>query len=130
VLNDPDNSKAFVSKKAPEIGGFIEWTYTIDLDYLVFHVDNQPLFRLDNMPPDDIFVKCISFDHFGHRALYEHTPAQFRYNWRAPPPPPLPQSLAAYSSCHIRSSTSSVHDLLGVPVALSSIERLRTTFSW
>src|SRR5260370_41679398 len=26
-----------------------EWIYEIDLDNLVFHVDSQPLFRLDNM---------------------------------------------------------------------------------
>jgi hypothetical protein len=126
ALNDPDTAGSYVSDEPPENDLFIEWIYEIDLDNLVFHVDNQPLFRLDNMPPDDIFVKSISYDHFGHRALYEHTPAQFRYDWHAPPPSPLPRSLAAYNSCHIRSSTSSVHDLLGTPAALSSIERVRT----
>jgi hypothetical protein len=132
VLNDPSDPTNYVSDKQPdkdddsEIG--IEWIYEIDLDNLVFHVDSQPLFRLDNMPPDEVFVESISFDHFGHRALREHTPDQFRYDWRAPPPLPLPESLAAYNSCHstIRSSTSSIHDLLDVPVALSSIERVRT----
>ncbi|KAI0274488.1 hypothetical protein BGY98DRAFT_884505, partial [Russula aff. rugulosa BPL654] len=103
----------------------MEWTFEIDLDNLIFHVDNQPLFRLDNMPRDDVFLKFTSYDHFGHRALHEHTPAQYRYDWRAPPPSPLPELLAAYNSCNIRSSTSSVHDLLDVPVALSSIERVR-----
>ena len=40
-----------------------------------------------------------------------------------------PQSLlVAYNSCRIRSFTSSVHDLLDVPVALSQIERVCTTF--
>ncbi|KAF8493728.1 hypothetical protein F5888DRAFT_1722504 [Russula emetica] len=129
VLNDPEDGSSYVSDKQPEENVlFIEWIYEIDLDNLVFHVDNQPLFRLDNMPPDDIFMKSISFDHFGHRALYEHTPTQFRYDWRAPPPTPSPESLVAYNSCHIRSSTSSVHDLLDIPVALSSIERVRTAF--
>jgi hypothetical protein len=126
VLNNPEDSINYVSDKQPENDDyFIDWIYEIDLDNLVFHVDNQPLFRLDNMPPDDIFLESILFDHFGHRALYEHTPAQYRYDWRAPPPSPLPESVAAYNSCHIRSSTSSVHDLLDVPVALSSIERVR-----
>jgi hypothetical protein len=128
VLNNPDDPTSYVSDEHPYNDFSIEWIYEIDLDNLVFHVDNQPLFRLDNMPPDDIFMKSISFDHFGHRALHEHTPAQYRYDWRAPPPSPLPESLAAYNSCHIRSSTSSVHDLLDVPVALSSIERVRTAF--
>ena len=100
--------------------------YEIDLN-LVFHVNSQPLFRLDNMPPDRIFVKSISFDRFGHCALHEHTPTQFRYDWRAPPPSPLPESLVAYDRYNNRSSTSSVHDLLNIPVALSSIDRVRTT---
>ncbi|KAI0274485.1 hypothetical protein BGY98DRAFT_1115833 [Russula aff. rugulosa BPL654] len=124
--SDGSSKSNFVPDRRPENDDYyIEWFYEIDLDNLVFHVNNQPLFRLDNMPPDDIFLESISYDHFGHRALYEHTPAQYRYDWRAPPPSPLPESLAAYNSCHIRSSTSSVHDLLDVPVALSSIERVR-----
>jgi len=108
---------------------FIEWVYEIDFDNLIFHVNTQPMFRLDNMPPDDIFLKSISYDHFGHTALREDTPVQFRYDWRAPPPPPSPESLAAYSSYQNRSSTSSIHDLLSVPPALSSIERARTVFA-
>ena len=80
------------------------------------------------MPPDVEFVKYISSDHFGHTALYEHTPAQFRYDdyWRAPAPSPLPESLVAYNRYDNRSSTSVVHDLLSVPVALSSVDRVRT----
>ena len=128
VLNDPNDSTNYVSDKQPRIDDLIGWIYEIDLDNLVFHVSSQPLFRLDNMPPDDVFLKAISFDHFGHQAFFEHTPIQFRYDWRAPPPIPSPESLVAYNSCHIRSYTSSVHDLLGIPVALSSIERVRTTF--
>jgi hypothetical protein len=127
-LNDPNDSTNYVSDKQPENDDQIRWTYEIDLDNLVFHVDSQPLFRLDNMPPDDVFRKGISFDHFGHRAFFECTPIQFRYDWRSPPPTPSPESFVAYNSCHIRSSTSSVHDLLDIPLALSSIERVRTTF--
>ncbi|KAN0111856.1 hypothetical protein V8E52_008062, partial [Russula decolorans] len=105
-----------------------DWTYEIDFDNLIFHVNAQPMFRLDNMPPSKIFLKSISYDHFGHTALRENTPAQFRYDWRAPPPPPSPEPLATYNSCHNWSSTSSMHDLLSVPAALSSIERARTAF--
>jgi hypothetical protein len=125
-LNDPDDSTNYVSDKQPENDILIEWIYEIDLDNLVFHVDSQPLFRLDNMPPDYVFMTGISFDHFGHRALYEHTPAQFRYDWRAPPRSPLPESLIAYTRYNNRSSTNSVHDLLSIPVAKSSIELVRT----
>ena len=128
MLNDPDDSSNYVSDEQPENNIFIEWIYEIDLDNLVFHVDSQPLFRLDNMPPDSIFMGSISFDHFGHRAFSEYTPIQFRYDWRAPPPTPSPESLVAYNSSHIRSSASSVHDLLDVSEELSSIEHVRTTF--
>ena len=70
-LDDSDDSMDYMSDKQPEGNGFfdMEWTFEIDLDNLIFHVDNQPLFRLDNMPPDDIFLESISYDHFGHRAL-------------------------------------------------------------
>ena len=115
----------YVTDEQPVNDALIEWIYEIDLDNLVFHINTQPMFRLDNMPPSNIFLESISFDHFGHFALHEHTPIQFRYDWRAPPPPPSPESLAAYNSCHNRSSTSSVHDLLSIPAALSSIERVR-----
>jgi hypothetical protein len=127
-LNDPDDptNLNYVSDKQPENDIFIEWIYEIDLDNLVFHVDSQPLFRLDNMPPDDVFMRGISFDNFGHRALHEHTPAQFHYDWRAPPPSPPPESLAAYHRYNNRSSTNSVHDLLSIPVEKSSIELTRT----
>lgn len=69
---------------------FIEWIYEIDFDNLIFHVNARPMFCLDNMPPSKIFLKSISYDHFGHTALREHTPVQFRYDWRAPPPPLSP----------------------------------------
>jgi hypothetical protein len=128
VLNDPDDETNYLSEEQPETDGLIEWIYEIDLDNRVFHIISQPFFRLDNTPPDDIFMQSISFDHFGHRALYEHTPAQFRYDWRAPPSSPLPESLAAYNRYNNRSSTNSVHDLLSIPVAKSSIELVRTAF--
>jgi hypothetical protein len=59
-LNDPDDptNLNYVSDKQPENDIFIEWIYEIDLDNLVFHVDSQPFFRLDNMPPDDVFMRA------------------------------------------------------------------------
>ena len=102
------------------------WVYEIDLDNLVFLVNHIPMFRLDNMPPGKVFVKSISYDHFGHIDLHEHTPVQYRYNWHAPPPSPSSESLTAYKSCPNRSSTSSIHELLSTPMELSSIERART----
>jgi hypothetical protein len=125
-----DPFSCYMAWDQPENDLFIDfnWMYEIDLDNLVFHVDSQPLFRLDNMPPDSIFLKSISFDHFGHRAVHEHTPTQYRYHWRVPPPSPLPESLVAYNRHNNRSSTSSIHDLLNIPVAPSSIDRVCTAF--
>ena len=107
-----------------------EWMYQIDFDNLVFHINQIPMFRLENRPKKDVFLESIpyshfSYDHFGHRALHEHTPVELRFNLRAPPPSPPPESSAAYKSCPNRSSTSSIHELLGTPMALSSIERAR-----
>ena len=111
-LKSLDDSTEHMSDKPPENDLSMEWIYEIDLDHLVFHADSQPIFRLDNMPPDDVFIRAISFDNFGHRALYEHTPAQFRYDWHAPPPLPPPESLVAYSSYQNRSPTSSIPSMI------------------
>jgi hypothetical protein len=126
-LDSDPRKNEYVLDEHPEDDIFIEWVYVIDLDNLVFHVNRMPMFRLDNMPPDDVFVKSISYNHFGHKALDEHTPIQYRYNWRAPPPSPPPKSSIAYTSCPNRSSTSSIHELLRTPMTMSSIERARTT---
>jgi hypothetical protein len=115
----------YVTEEQPENDLFIEWIYEIGLDNIVFHVDSQPLFRLDNMPADDVFLKAISYDHFGHRAFDEHAPVKFRYDWRAQPPPPPPKSLMAYNSFSNQSSTTSFHDILRTPMSLSLIERAR-----
>ena len=124
-LDSDINKTEFVTDRITELPSYT-WIYEIDLDNLVFLVNHIPIFRLDNMPPDDVFVKCISYDHFGHSASHERTPVQFRYNWHAPPPSPPPKSSAAYKSCPNQSSTSSIHELLGTPMALSSIEHART----
>jgi hypothetical protein len=131
TMNAHDGDPVLTDKQ-PVLDGFIDidWIYEIDLDNLVFHIDSQPIFHLDNMPPDKVFLKAISFDHFGHRAYHKYTPIQFCYDWHAPPPPPPPppplDSLIAYNSCPNRSSTSSIYELLDIPMALSSLERART----
>ena len=124
---DPDGYE--LGDEQPKDDLCTPWVYEIDLDHLVFHINCLPLFRLDNMPPDNIFLESISYDHFGHMALDKSTPVQYRYNWHMPAPLLSPESLVAYNSCHNRSSTCSVHELLCIPLELSPIERARTTLT-
>jgi len=116
-----------ITDEQPHLDLVVDWLYEIDLDHLVFHVNFQPLFRLDNMPPDDIFLRSILSDYFGHTALDKSTPVQYRHDWHTPPPPPSPESLAAYKSYHNRSSACSVHELLCISPELLPVERARTT---
>lgn len=114
----------FVIDKQPT--GNVQWLYEIDLDNRVFHVDRQPLFRLDNLPPRDMFVKAISFDHFGHRAYDKSLPEEYRYDWHPSPPAPEPRFLDVYASHCDESSKVSIHEVLGIPHDLSAPERART----
>jgi hypothetical protein len=127
-LDDNDWKSDYVTDEQPGNGLVIEWIFEIDLDNRIFHVDSEPLFRLDNMPPTDIFLKAISFDHFGHRAYNSDTPMEFRYDWRSPPPTPSTASIDAYNSFCDPSYRSSIDELLRIPAALSSIERTHTKF--
>ncbi|KAJ7597716.1 hypothetical protein C8J56DRAFT_1109129 [Mycena floridula] len=74
---------------------FIEWIYTIDLDNLIFHVQSHPVFRLDNMPNDDMFVSglegleyldCYGFSNYTdlipHEHRYENQGPSILFNWR------------------------------------------------
>ncbi|CCL98865.1 uncharacterized protein FIBRA_00872 [Fibroporia radiculosa] len=76
----------------------IQWVYEMNLDHLVFLINNAPMYRLDNMPPYDIFVEAISFDSFGNSALNEHTPEEYRYVWSTPPPPVADATLRDYKT--------------------------------
>ncbi|KII85703.1 hypothetical protein PLICRDRAFT_45054 [Plicaturopsis crispa FD-325 SS-3] len=95
-LKGTDDVKYFVSDDQPVNDLFIEWIYEIDLDRLVFLVDTEPVFRLDHMPPEDVFLRCIGFDHYGHRAPVRTTPAKYRYDWTAPAPRVDDVALEAY----------------------------------
>nr|GAT54468.1 predicted protein [Mycena chlorophos] len=99
--------------KIPEL----DWCYTIDLEYEIFCVDEQPLFDLRDMPPSpELFFKYIGFDHYGHRSYAPSTPA--RHKWLTavsefPPPPVDDAILQAYDA--IKPQLVSMDELLGVP---------------
>jgi hypothetical protein len=100
-LEGGNDSRKWVTDEQPVNDLFIEWVYELDLDNLVFHIDTFPVFRLDHIPPHDLFVKAIGFDHYGHRAFTEDTPEEYRYNWSAPP---LPLSISRQPFTKITSS--------------------------
>ncbi|KZT43433.1 hypothetical protein SISSUDRAFT_1014451 [Sistotremastrum suecicum HHB10207 ss-3] len=123
VKNDGD--EAFLSDKMPTNDLMIEWTYCIDLDRLVFHVDGMPLFDLQNLPTESEFMKFISFDFYGHRAFDYDTPEENRYKWKALPPPIDESALAAYNGCPHRDVPQPIHEILGVSETLGEREQIR-----
>ncbi|KZO92082.1 hypothetical protein CALVIDRAFT_541280 [Calocera viscosa TUFC12733] len=75
-----DEGDYCITRKQPMNDLFIEWIYELDFDNLIFHVDSQPMFKLNCMPSEDIFEACIGFDSYGRRAPSANTPAQHRYS--------------------------------------------------
>lgn len=81
-----------ITRKQPTNDLFIEWVYEIDLDHLVFHIDCAPMYRLDHMPPTDLFLEGISFNVYGNRACGRDVPAEYRFTLDSLPPPPVENS--------------------------------------
>ncbi|TFK43694.1 hypothetical protein BDQ12DRAFT_718889 [Crucibulum laeve] len=118
--------KYWVSRKQPVTSQFIEWIYEIDLDYQIFHVDSRPVFRLDNLPRNEVFLRCVGTDNYGHRAFTRSTPAEHHYTWTAPT---LPTSFPAHHSCHFNPRpVVSIHALLGLPESIGKCEAVRVGF--
>ncbi|KAF7290057.1 hypothetical protein HMN09_01310800 [Mycena chlorophos] len=99
---DEKDSEQWRSSEASSFKDDVSWIYEIDLDHEVFLVDNFPLFSLRNMPQtEDLFCRCIGFNHYGHRSYKSFTPMKCRYNWTAPPPAVPQQSIAAYDALNL-----------------------------
>jgi hypothetical protein len=120
---DVDEKKVTISKEAPRNDFMIEWTYEIDLDRLVFHVDSQPLFRLDHLPGNGLFLESIGFDHYGHRAYTSSTHPEYRYNWDAPPPVVTDAAVELYKNG--AAGSAAISDLLSVSESMNDREAAR-----
>ncbi len=68
----------YISHEHPEYDILIEWSFEIDLDNLVFHINHTPMFRLDCMPSSDDFGRFISWDHYGERFFVTMYPLHLR----------------------------------------------------
>jgi hypothetical protein len=111
-----------ISSEHP-VGILIGWTYIADLDNLVFHIDGVPLFRLDHLPPPDIFLSCIGVDHYENRAYHDAAPIEYRYNWTAPPPTPCIIGLTAYRDHALKDNIRPIHEILTIPEDLLKAEQ-------
>ncbi|THH00991.1 hypothetical protein EW026_g1627 [Hermanssonia centrifuga] len=57
-----------ITREQPSNDIMIEWVYEFDLDRLIFHIDSMPMYHLDHMPPQEIFLEGIDLDSYGYRS--------------------------------------------------------------
>jgi hypothetical protein len=80
VLEEIGNSdEEWMTDERPDRDPLIG-VYELDLNNLVLHFDSFPLFRLDHVPPPDLFLQAIGYNHYGHPAVSKNTPNEYRYN--------------------------------------------------
>ena len=66
------NAPPYYPSALLSINGWIEWTYTIDLDREVFSVDNGAHFRLNHIPRNDEWIEALFIDSRNNRYLLPH----------------------------------------------------------
>ncbi|KAI0724656.1 hypothetical protein C8Q72DRAFT_657323 [Fomitopsis betulina] len=107
----------------PDFGRtWMDWTYELDLDTLVFSFMAEPMFRLDRMPPPDACERYITQDHYGLWACTPDVPEEYSYraNWVRRPPALDP---TADASIPLRTGIT-VHELLDIPPDQPDSERV------
>ncbi|KAL8834373.1 MAG: hypothetical protein Q9170_003783 [Blastenia crenularia] len=60
--------ESFPTRNLGDLGGWIEYTYTIDLDLEVFSIDSSAHFRLQHIPID--WISTLGQDGKGHRFVH------------------------------------------------------------
>lgn len=99
------------------------WIYEIDLDNLVLHVNNTPLFRLDCMPPAEEFDQYVECDHYDHISYSLQTPEEYRFDTERRRP--VADSLLVDEYGQLPCSSMSIHQLLEFPENMSDKELVR-----
>ncbi|KZT68559.1 hypothetical protein DAEQUDRAFT_727667 [Daedalea quercina L-15889] len=82
-------SSHMITEVRPDFGRtWMDWTYELDLDTLVFSFMAEPMFCLDRMPPPDDCERYITQDHYGLWTCLPDIPEQYSYraNWAQPTP--------------------------------------------
>ncbi|KLO06163.1 hypothetical protein SCHPADRAFT_946329 [Schizopora paradoxa] len=70
----------FLSRTPPLIGRSATWVYTIDLDRMIYTLDNAIHFDLFRMPRSGEWTRHLAFDGRGHRCLEPGTSANLGLN--------------------------------------------------
>lgn len=115
-------SSQMITDVRPDFGRtWMDWTYELDLDTLVFSFMAEPMFRLDRMPPPDQCERYITQDHYGLWTCTQDVPAEYSYraNWARPPL----QNVAVDASVSLRTGVP-VDELLGTSPDRPDSERV------
>lgn len=94
---DGEHPDYTITRATPKFDDFICYIYEIDLDHHTYHYGGFPMFRLDNLPADEIFEESIGKDGFGHPMPTEALPEEHMYRWR-PILPPKPLDIETYEA--------------------------------
>lgn len=132
-LNDRDAIEDYYTiSNVPFTWHGFEWVYEIDLDRLIFHVNCAPVFRLDHMPPTDLFIQGIDSNIYGKAACGQIIPDEYRFNPNLLPAPSVEHSmLETYQSSVQEGTPCAVNTLLSlnaVPVIEEIIIQERNTY--
>ncbi|KAG1745728.1 hypothetical protein EDB19DRAFT_2023615 [Suillus lakei] len=134
-----ENGDDFDTPSRERPGGYM-WTYEIDLDRNIFHINGMPFFSLECLPDDDAFLQYIadgpipenayidhlSRDHYGHVACSSLCPPEHKY--KKPTPPIVDDSdLATYQSLMCTGSQVALSDMLAISDVLSQDEHVRVS---
>ncbi|KDQ18675.1 hypothetical protein BOTBODRAFT_185198 [Botryobasidium botryosum FD-172 SS1] len=109
----------FITAVRPKISLHIEWIYELDLDELGFYVNSRPYFRLDHLPPHDIFLQSIASGN---------TPQEYRYTRSLQPLLSADDIVVGAHGLAGVGSVVPIHDLLAVGEEPSRAESVWATF--
>jgi hypothetical protein len=118
-----------ISGRRPHYDISMAWTYEIDLDRNIFHVDGIPFFHLGCLPSDDIFIEYVSEECRNHYDNFDCAPGLPPcHKHKRPAPPAVADSdLATCQSSVCVGTHMALSNLLAVNEILSPIEHVRVS---
>ncbi|KAG2121972.1 hypothetical protein DEU56DRAFT_864707 [Suillus clintonianus] len=134
-----ENGDEFESPSLKRPSSACLYSYEIDLDRNIFHIDGFPFFSLECLPDDEVFIQSVtgrlpdenydesfSADHYGHTACALQCPPEHKY--KKPAPQTVDDSeLATYQSLRCTGSQVALSDLLAISDILCQNEHVRVS---